>query len=275
MSVRARLGVAGYLFPIPGVSALAGTSERASSTRTTLGGRRVVQEAARAHRTWEVTLRPGSRPKDLAALVALAAGEWGRGPFLFASEWAQVTNLLTPRTAALDVGPVAPSTFSVAGPLLLADGSAAGRHLAAGGAGVYFPLAGGAVEDVPVEPDVPVTASAYTTTTGILRIQWFTAAGSLITQTAPSSQTTDAPTRLSLTATPPAGAALARMRVQVGAGGVVARPAFTWTPELLPYYPGQGVSRVRVAGLSLDVLAAWLGAGGQRAGLTFTVEEVG
>ncbi len=277
MSVRARLGVPGYLFAVPGVTALSDSLERASSTRTTLGGVRVVQEAVRAHRTWAVTLRPGSRPQDLAPIVALAEGEWGRGPFRFVSEWAQVTNLLTPRASLLDVKG-AGFGWTEGGPVMLGDGSLAGRQVYrhGGGSSIILPRAGGQEESVPVIPGIPVTASVYATGLAAIRLRWLDANGTLISEDGPVDDELGLnATRLSITRTPPAGAALAQMRVTVELNRLIARPAITWTPRLMPYYPGSGVARVRVTGLGHDVRAAWLGDGGQRAGLSFTVEEVG
>lgn len=277
MSVRGRIGTPGYLVPIPGVTALSDALSRAESSRTTLSGRKVAQVSRRAHRTWDVTVRPGASSADLANIVAFAEGEWGPGPFVFLSEWAQVTNLLTPRASLLDMVNMGVG-WSNGGPVVLEGGDVAGRHLFrnGGSSSLILPRAGAAEERVPVLPGVPVTASIYGTGLLTLALRWLTAAGALIAEQTPvTASHGQIARRLHTTGTPPAGAAFAQLRVQTELNKLVARPAVTWTPDLMPYYPGSGASSVRVTGLSQEVSAAWISRGGQRAGLSFTVEEVG
>lgn len=270
MSVRARLGLPGSLIEIPGVSALSHTPERLTSRRVTLGGRRVTQEAAREHRTWEVQLRPGSRPADVAPLAAIAAGEWGRGPFVFVSEWAQVTNVLNPRASMLEGAD--PARFSYGGPLILADGEVAGRHLIlVGDEDVALP------DRVTVAPGASMSVGLYTTGGLYLGVRWLTADGTQIYITGTEYiEPTTAAHRVTHTGEAPAGAAWAEITLrQPTAGAIVARPSLTWTPQPVPWYPGQGVDTVTLEGLTTEVGAAWSGVGGQRAGYSFTVVEVG
>ena len=280
--VRARIGLPGQLIEVPGTSALSHTPERLTSRRVTLGGRRIVQEASREHRTWEVTLRQGSRAAEVADLVAFASGEWGRGPFLFLSEWAQVTNLLTPRATALDVGQPQPGTM-LAGPITLADGKVAGRHIVQSpNTTIRLPWVAGAVEPVPVLGGHPVCASVYIAGgggSGNLRLRWLDATGAdmggAMSAVYPSRSELH---RFDFRRDAPAGASFAILESQVystSAPPLITRPAITWTPDLLPWYPGQGAKAVTVEGLSTEVLQAWAGEGGQRAGYSFTVTEVG
>lgn len=134
-----RLGPIGALREIPPL-VQAGTqvaSERASSSFTTLGGRRVVQRAPRAHRSWELNLGQWRSPDDLAYLVALASGAVP-GPHFLYTEVAARANLLPADIAA-------PGAMGVSG-LRAGDGGSlemrAVRSVPLVGGGADVPLVG-------------------------------------------------------------------------------------------------------------------------------------
>lgn len=247
------------------------TSERYSYSRT-LEGRVKAQVMPLARRSWDVNVNAAT-PSDVGTLMAFTHGEWGNGPFVWVAEGAAVTNMLTPAVASCGPEAVRAAAVTVVGPLLLPDGSWAGRSLANATPGSWLMFG---PSTVPVIPGARVTASAYLLGAGAkVGVQFLNAAGSPITQfTSTASGVAGVATRLSVTATVPA---LAVSCVVYGANasqGV--RPALTWTPQLMEWGDGQGCDKALISAPRRNlVLALDDPRGGRYTDASFTVQEVG
>lgn len=248
------------------------TAERYSYSQT-LEGRVKAQVRPLSRRSWGVNVSTAT-PAEVGTLMAFAQGEWGNGPFVWVAEGAAVTNMLTPAVASC--GPAAASYSagaSVVGPLALPDGSWAGRSLlnSTPSSALYF-----GPPTVPVIPGRLVTASAYLVGAGAkCGVQFYTAAGVYISS-ASSAQAGVAgvATRLFITATVPATAASCIVYGTLSTQG--ARPALTWTPQVMEWGEGQGCDKALISPPSRSlVLALDDPRGGRYTDASFTVQEVG
>lgn len=269
--MSAYLGVLGDLVLIKCPSRLQQEASRGLSERITVGGVRRVQIGPRLLRTWDVGVEAAT-PDDLATLAGFVAGEWGPGPFLWVDPWAQVTNLLPPARAALEL-PWA--NTSPAGPATLAPGVRAGRSLAIIDSATITHWADPALIDIPCTPGVPVTVSIWARGAGLVLRSVVRALDGSWLASAPATAVGSEWVRLAVTVTPPAGAH--RVTVQLEGGGVVTRPAATWSSSVLEYHAGQGVAGVVIDGLQQDVILATreVRAHGRMASVGYRVLEVG
>lgn len=279
--MMAWIGALGQMAYVKCPSALGRSTDRPTTYRTTLGGVRKAQIGPRVQRVLQVQ-HGLATPADVSAIEAMVAGEYGPGPFWYVDPWAEVTNLLTPQASVLEVGTYLGGSGSVVtegGGSRLDDGTRAGRSVVVGSESdtVYLPRRTGyaGYDYVPVIPGVPVTASVYASgANASVRVQFLDAAGA---STGNGAHVTSAGgstlTRCAVTATPPAGSVSAYIAVT----GVVrfARPAITWTSEVMEWSPGNGVARCRVSGLNTSAIAAHKNNGGRLMSLDFTVTEVG
>lgn len=243
------------------------------SFQTTLGGRRIAQLPTGARRrAWQCQLSDASTPQEVGAVMGFINGEWGTGPFVFVSADAPVVNLLSPGSASCAPGSFAASGVGTAipgGPLRTPDGWA-GRSVLNSGSSPSW------IEQVPVLPGVPVTASVYAHGIGgTLRLAWRDAAGAEVGAAASPALVNGLVARLHVTATPPANA----VTCQLSLGAAVlqaARPAATWSDSPLEWGDGQGCPKVIIHGASRDlVMASRDPRGGRYSNLSFTVTEVG
>lgn len=270
------LGPLGGLVPLTAqaapIAGLGSSSARPMSYRTTLGGVRKAQAGQRTHRRWSVDLGQGTAPEAAATLSAFVAGEFGTGPWWWVDPWAMVTNLASPRGAALEVGDLTGATLTV-GTVHLGGAAYAGRHLQLGGATVDLPHVRGNPEPVPVLPGRPVTVSAWVDG-GTVAALFRNAAGGVVATSPGRAADGTGWQRVADTAVAPPSAA--SVQVRVSGANRTARPAITWTPHLLGYFGGQGAPAVVVDGGSgLDVGFAAPEPDGQFAAFKFTIEEVG
>lgn len=267
---QAYIGPLGALLPVHSTpDGFSMSYSRESSTKITLGGRRVQRLAARGHRSWSVSGRGGS-PSDLAALASLARGDFGAGPFWWVDPWAQQSNLLDPRDAAIEV-PWGTSTLG--GPVVLPGGPVVARHVRTGSALDNWSTSPfGDYSRAPVIPGRDVTVSAWLDSAAKgLRYVFQDVAGSAVGGVGVVSGTESGWHRVSRTVEAPAGAASVVIG-QRGAGGLAA-PAVTWTSEVREYGPGAGARNVTVNGFSESVLVA--GRAGLYADHSYEVMEVG
>ena len=250
------LGPLGRLVPVECPSTLTSQFERPASTRTTLGGRRTARIAARGHRSWAVSTGMAT-PLELANLAAVARGDFGPGPFWWVDPWAQQSNLLDPRDAAIEV-PWGNSTLG--GPVTLPGGPVVARHARTGSAlNNWSTSPFGDYSRAPVIPGRDVTVSAWLDSAAKgLRYVFQDAAGSAVDGIGVVSGTASGWHRVSRTVPAPDGAASVVLG-QAGTGGLAA-PAVTWTSEVREYGPGSGARNVIVTSFSQDVRAAWKGA---------------
>lgn len=264
------LGELGALVPLKAPARLRIDGARPGTLRTTLGGVRKAQTGQRVHRTWDVDLARLTRPEDAATLAGFVAGEFGTGPWVFVDAWAQVTNLCTPRGAALEVGALAGAVLG--GVVDLGEGWA-GRHLLTTTA-VDLPHVKGAPQLVPAREGTPVTVSAWVDGGGTVTPVFRTAEGAVLPAGGPVSAAGGTGwERVTATATAPPGAA--SVQVRVSGAERVARPAVTWTPEPVAYHGGQGATDVVIVAHTQDVGRAEVDPGRQYAAVRYTIEEVG
>lgn len=212
-----------------------------------------------------------ARPADSATLAGFVAGEFGPGPFWWVDEWAQVTNVLPPLVASLATP--WPNTVP-GGPLALGDGTRVGRSLLVTNASAAAYLShDGEVLRLPCVAGVAVTASAWLSAAGaLLRVEVRSATGGVIS-VGTAARENEGLGRVSASVVPPPGAD--HLVIAFAGGGRIARPALTWTADLLDYHGGQGASSVVIEGLDQEVLLAHRGPWGRLAALSYRVLEVG
>lgn len=264
------IGHPGALLPLPDIQGdLTRKVGRAVSYNESASGRRRAYLAARRAplREWNVTL-PRLRPTEAAPLHELIMGT--DPPYVWVDPWSLVTNLLTPAVVGLE-GAV--PTLAPLGRQPLVEGDFAATAGANPGGGVVN------LPPAPVVPDLPVMVSAYVASAsgGTIAAVFLDSAGGVIGTPVVSDPVVGsaALVRASLlTATPPTNAAAVSIRV-TGAT-VIARPAVTWTSELLEFGAGGGAAQVVVSGLDEAIRWATRTAAWPRwADASFTVTEVG
>lgn len=268
--IKARIGRLGALVEVYSTpDGHSVSQERASSARTTLGGRKVVSLAARGHRTWSFSGSAG-KPLELAALQGFARGDFGAGPFWWVDPWAAQTNVLDPRDAAIEV-PWGSTTL--AGPVALPDGPVVARHVRTGASIASWATSPhGGFSRAPVVPGQVVTVSAWVDSAAqSLRYVFQDAAEAAVGSTSAVSGTRAGWHRVSASVTVPDGAASVVIG-QSGMGGLAA-PAVTWTSELREYGAGAGARNVVVTGYSESVRVARLGS--MYADQSYQIMEVG
>lgn len=238
----------------------------------TLEGRVKAQARPLSRRLWKVQVSTVT-PRNLGALAAFAGGEWGRGPFIWVSEDAPVTNLLTPEQSTCDPSTIYTAGVTATGPLNLGSDGWAGRTFTNSTPSTTFYFGS---QGAPVIPGQKVTASAYLVGAGAaVQIRWADAAGTFLSfSTGPASGVTGVAKRLALTATVPANAALAQVQAVNAAQG--ARPALTWTETPFEWSDGQGCPKAVISGLDRQLILALRTPGyGRYSDASFTITEVG
>ena len=238
----------------------------------TLEGRVKAQAKALSRRQWSVQVSTAT-PAEVGALAGVAGGEWGRGPFVWVSADAPVTNMLTPEQSLCDPSTLYTAGVIAGGPLNLGADGWAGRSFLnpTPATAFYFGQQG-----APVIPGQSVTASAYVVGAGAqVRIRWADANDSFISfSTGSAVGVAGSARRASVTAIVPAGAALAEVQALNATQG--ARPALTWTDEMFDWSDGQGCPKAVISGLDRKLILALRTPGyGRYADASFTITEVG
>lgn len=240
------------------------------SFEETLEGRVKAQARPNQRRTWSLSTSDATTPSQQATLLGFVNGEWGRGPFVFVSADAPVTNILSPSAASCDPS-VMDATSTASGPVMV-EGQWAGRSVKHS-SGTMLSLGS---EPIPVLPGKFLTFSAYVLGAGArVWAQFFSTSGNSVgsVSTAPTGTPT-VMSRVHLTTVAPANAAYCLL---FGIDGTqFARPAVTWTDQLFPWAAGEGCPKAVLHGASKNlVLASRDIRGGRYASLTYTVTEVG
>ena len=268
----AHLGKLGFLIELKCAASLSLQTVRPARARTTLGGVNTVQVGARTNRTWDVSLSDASTPAE-HEIRAFVEGEHGLGPWCFVSDWASVTNVISPRGSVLDTSIAPVGTTTNGGPVALPDGTRAGRSwLLTSGATVFLPWVDG-LEYVPVVPGRRVTASVYAQGQGgRMRIRFYAADGTITRTVAHSLVAGTGVERMTLSATPAVGEASALIMLDQGITRF-ARPALSWTDSARPWSVGEGAPMVHVSEVSSDVVLATRAH--QYASAEFQIVEVG
>jgi hypothetical protein len=270
--VTVYLGIPGRLVELRCPSDQSSPADGVFSFERTLEGRVKAQARRLSRRQWSVAVSAAT-PADVGALAGFAGGEWGRGPFVWVSADAPVTNLLTPEQSLCDPSTLYTAGVIAGGPLNLGSDGWAGRSFLNPDPATTFRFGG---QGAPVLPGQKVTASAYVVGAGSkVQIRWEDAAGAFISAvTSTSSGVAGSATRVSITATPPTNAALAN--VNAVSTAQAARPALTWTDTLFDWSDGQGCPKAVVSGLDRRLVLALRTPGyGRYADASFTITEVG
>lgn len=233
-----RLGPIGALREIPPI-AQAGTpvtNERASSSWTTLGGRRIVQRAPRALRTWSLNLGQWRAPADVAYLTALASGAIP-GPLYLYTDAAAQTNLLPADLAApglMGTTALAPASATLV-PVDLPGAPAVPMASANRAALGFSPR-------IPVLPSTQYTLSCWSTGTGsALYVRMFSTSGTV----GSDQHVASGSGRRSVTFTTPSDAVSLSLRAQ-GTGAISGLRLTQGATQDAVWLPGQGVPQVVV-----------------------------
>lgn len=238
----------------------------------TLEGRVKAQVQSVGRRSWSLEAKYATGPQ-VAALLAFGSGEWGKGPFVWVPPAASRANLLSPDVASC--GPTAPqhAAVTVGGPLLLPDGTWAGRSLLNSDTAIQIWFG---PSTIPVLSGTQVTASAFVVGAGAqVTVQFLNAAGAAVaTNNSLASGEAGIVKRLSVTAVVPALAV--SCRVVARSTKQAARPALTWTDTLQEWAPGQGCAEAVVETVSAVALKSSAVTENRRdSNLSFTIREVG
>ena len=233
--------------------------------QVTVEGRRSVQLLPAPPRAWAVNWR-AARREEVAALADFVTGGWGPGPWHWVSLAAHRGNLLTPSQAGCR-DRTNTAVFTDGGPMPTADGGIAPTSVVSSlGSGWTRMWAG-----IPALSGTPVTFSADVEGEGArIIIEARDSAGASLS-TAGASSSAAAVSRVSVTLTPPTGAA----SVAVGVQSTVARltrPQVTWTRNAVPFARGAGCRAAVVEADPEELIALWDGVDYRSTG--FTVMEV-
>lgn len=235
------------------------------SVFNSMGGYTSRQVAVwRSPRVWSV----GWDLADLhvAGGVRALLDAYGPGPFQFRPMQAASLNLLTPEAASLDPrGTDFNGGIASLGPVVAADGTVLHRQVTSPAASSTF-LGRRTSGDwilTPLRAGRRVTASVYARgSQARLQVVWTDAAGAWVgtPSLSPVGAGSDGEyRRLTVSATPPAGAVAVRLAVAACTGA--AHAAITETPDVKPWAPGEGVAQVSVTGYPSTDLAHVSGQG--------------
>lgn len=266
------LGIPGRLVELKCPASQGTPADDVFTFERTLEGRVKAQARPLARRSWDLRVATAT-PADVGALAAFAAGEWGRGPFVWVSTDAPLTNMLTPEQSLCDPSTLYTGGVIAGGPLNLGTDGWAGRSFLNPDPATTFRFGG---QGAPVLPKQKVTASAYLVGAGAkAQIRWEDASGAYIsTSTSTAQGVAGVPVRAFITATAPDNAAMAY--VNAVSTTQAARPAFTWTDTLFEWADGQGCPKAVVSGLDRRLVRALADPKyGRYADASFTITEVG
>lgn len=272
----AYIGSIGALVKVKCAASLSQVSTRPARKLQTMGGATAMQVGRRVGREWNMQFSPASTPADISAIQAFIDGEHGLGPWNFVSDWAPITNLVSPRGAVLESAVAHGGTSPNGGSMVLPDGQVAGRSWIVDPQTALFLPWVDSREPVPVIPGVPVTASAWVDWAGAarMRLAFYASDGTLKRQVSGTNAPGTEATRISVTAVPESGEAYCLMSL----GGVaqtyrIARPQITWTDTVRDWASGEGAPKVHLSSISTDVTLATENSA--YASASFTITEVG
>jgi hypothetical protein len=243
----AQLGPLGAPIDLLDVAPVQIATERRGRADISLSGRRYVQSATRAPRTWAIS-RSLVTPAEAAFLAACAQGAISGDLYLLTAD-AAVMNLLPPHLAApgargdTSLGPVATSPASVTvtgvGPMVGVASAAA---------------AGSWSQTVPVRPSVLLGLSCWMSAgssvaagTTVLQARTVDAAGAELASYSAVTATTSTTSRASVTILPAATAVGVQVRTSATAGRSITALRLTeGTPAGTEWVAGRGGAQVVV-----------------------------
>lgn len=269
------IGTPGAMVKIPGSTALETTLDRVPTLYRTVGGSQKAQYPMGNKRTWVVKSVEGEQSTFAASITPFIAGEYGDGPFVFVSDWAYHTNLMSREASTLQ-GVLGTGTSSAGGMQVDGEVWAGNSRIARPNQPVYLTYVK-AFEYVPVVPGKPVTASVYVKGTGARVELWFYDAAKENVIKHVSSASPDALLhRIHITATPPSTHCLCLVRLLSPVEPVqFARPAVTQSPAPVPWKVGSTLYKAVITDYSLTPIRIDAAAGRADADVSFTITEVG
>lgn len=241
------------------------SSSRATSYKTTLGGRLRAQVSPQVLREWGCDL-PFATPEEARHLKALTVGVFGLGPFAWVPVQATTTNVMT--LGASMPGPSHASWAGAGDPsgAWQVPGMGLVRHSVIADNNLVTFAAG-----TPVIPGMPLTGAVWISGSGVVWVQTVDAAGAIVDNV--STRVTGAePVRVSATI-PVVSASAVSARVRVTEAMQVALPSLAWSAELADWAPGGGSTQVVVEGFDAD-LAHIDTRQGLMENISFTVKEL-
>lgn len=270
--MSAYLGMLGRLVPIYSNPTMDVGAADSYTFETTLEGRVKAQVLPTSPRSWSLS-GVFAQSTDVGVLEGFAAGEWGRGPFIWVAPDAPAVNLLTPDESLCGRQVEARTAAYQGGPMVLTGGLVAGQSLMVTNPG--FRTVFGALP-VPVIPGQPVTASMWVRGANAgLRLSFQGPDGATIlpVESARSASAAE-PVRLQVTGTPPEGAVSCILSTVNALQ--IARPAITWTSKLFPWGAGRGCQKAVISTSARTARAASL-SDPQRnySDISYTITEVG
>lgn len=275
--MSAYLGPVGSLTRLTCASQLTVEDEGPVRYRTSVSRRRYAQVMApgRTLRTWQVQLSEGTSTEMVSFVDQLSHGILP-GPYVYYSETASASNVLTPQEAYL---PPAVAGQMDGGAVTVSDPSTPrwdGRVL-----GTVTQTTTGIVPvggRVPVPDVTPLTASAYLTAQAGVRpqlvVREYDPQGVMVKEHRAQGAVNAALERVHLTITTDPRT----VAVQLATVGVLrtAAPAVSLTGRLVPWTRGQGCRSVMVSRLAESATLAVPGeVGGTLSAFSFTITEVG
>lgn len=276
--MSAYLGPVGMLTRLKCASSLRVADEDPVRYRVSVGRRRYAQVMApgRTLRTWDVSWFEGTTTEMVSIVDQLSRGLAGPGPFVYYSEQAAASNILTPQESAVPpdyTGQMSGGSVTVSDPSTPRwDGRVLSTVTQTSSSVV--PVGG----RVPVPDETPLTASAYLTaqagTRPQLVLRQYDPQGVMVREHRAQGAVNAALERVHLTiATDPR-----TVTVQLATIGVLrtAAPAISLTDRLVPWTRGQGCRAVMVSRPAESVWRAVQHTGeARRSGFDFTITEVG
>ena len=187
-----------------------------------------------ALREWSVEFSGTNRDKTI--LEGLATGAYGNGPFVYISEGATLTNVLTPAQSRM-------ATFKNSGSMTTVGGYS--PVSLTGGASVVL------ADEVPVAPGKPATFTVDAMGPTTLTVQVKNASGGVLSTVTGKSNGGGLLERVSATI---ASVPWLGRYLTVSAAGynVLSQPQVTWTEEPVPFEAGGGAAAVVISEFTAD-----------------------
>lgn len=222
------------------------SSSRATSYRTTLGGRLRAQVSPQVLREWKCEL-PFATPEEARHLKSLTSGVFGLGPFAWVPVQATTTNVMS--LGASMPGPVHQSWFSAGDPAgaWQVPGLGIVRHSVIADKNLVT-----LAEGTPVVPGMPLTGAVWISGSGTVWVQTVNAAGEIVDNAKTQVAGTE-PVRVSATI-PVVSASAVSARVRVTEATQVGLPSLAWSSELASWAPGGGSTQVVIEGFDADLV---------------------
>lgn len=222
---------------------------RATSYKTTLGGRLRAQVSPQVLREWSCSL-PVATPEESQHLKALTAGVFGLGPFAWVPVQATTTNVMT--LGASMPGPKHTSWSGIGDPTGVWDVPGVGvvQHSILANKNRIILGTG-----TPVIPGMPVTGGAWVAGSASTRValQLLDAAGTIVSLAWTDDSYGMTPKR-SLATIPSAPQSAVTARVVVYESIQVGLPSISWSAEATDWAPGGGSTQVIIEGFDAGLV---------------------